>query len=93
MNRADIVQAMAQHSNLSQKASGEALDGALDALTLSLRKGEEVSIKGFGKFTVTDKKERPGRNPRTGETIPIAAHRAVKFTPHDSFKAEIQNRA
>ncbi|MEJ2576883.1 MAG: HU family DNA-binding protein [Gammaproteobacteria bacterium] len=80
MKKTELVDAMADAADISRAAAGRALDGLLEAVTKAMKEGEPVSIVGFGTFTVRDRAARTGRNPKTGDTIEIAASRtpAVK---------------
>ncbi len=81
MNKADLIAAMAAESGLSKVDSKKALDAFLAATTKALKKGERVTLVGFGSFVVGKRGERTGRNPRTGATIKIKAKKVVKFRP------------
>jgi integration host factor subunit alpha len=61
-----------------------------EELRASLAVGEQVKLSGFGNFDLRDKKERPGRNPKTGEEIPISARRVVTFRPGQKLKARVE---
>ncbi|MDU4653920.1 MAG: integration host factor subunit alpha [Klebsiella oxytoca] len=62
-----------------------------DKLGLSKRDGEQVKLSGFGNFDLRDKNQRPGRNPKTGEDIPITARRVVTFRPGQKLKSRVEN--
>ena len=79
MNKAELVEAMASKSGLSKADSKKALDGFLDATTGALKKGDRVSLVGFGSFSVSKRAARTGRTPQTGKEIKIAAKNVVKF--------------
>lgn len=79
MNKAELVEAIASKSGLSKADSKKALDGFLDATTGALKKGDRVSLVGFGSFSVSKRAARTGRNPQTGKEIKIAAKNVVKF--------------
>ena len=79
MNKAQLIDAIAFGSNLTKADSGKALGALTGAVRKALKNGERVSIPGFGSFSITERKARKGRNPRTGETIQIAAKSVVKF--------------
>ena len=80
MNKSDLIDAIADSAGLSKADAGRALDGFVNAITGALKKGQSVSLVGFGTFSVRDRAARTGRNPRTGENINIAAskHPAIK---------------
>lgn len=79
MNKTDLINYIADKSNLSYKNAANALDAFQEAVITTLQKQGSVSIVGFGSFSVTERPERTGRNPRTGETIVIAASNYPKF--------------
>ena len=69
MNKAELVDAVANAANLSKADAGRAVDAVVNSITAALKKGEQVSVVGFGTFGVKHRAARSGRNPRTGETI------------------------
>lgn len=87
MTKADLIDAVheAAGSDLSKKAVGELVEATVDALKDAIREGR-FSYPGFGTFTVKEQAAREGRNPRTGETIQIAASKRVGFKPAPKFK-------
>jgi DNA-binding protein HU-beta len=89
MIRADLVAAMAKASKGSKVSAERALNGFLDDVFDSLKKGRRVTIGGFGTFMVTRRAERNGRNPRTGKAIKIPACRVPRFKPSRSLKAAV----
>lgn len=89
MTKAELIDNVASGAGLSKADASRALDSALDAIKASLKKGEKVTLVGFGTFSVASRKARKGRNPRTGEEIKIAASKTPKFTPGKSLKQAI----
>lgn len=79
MNKSDLINAIAEKSGLTKADSKAALEAAVEAISAALAAGEKVALVGFGTFSVAEKAARTGINPRTKETIEIAAHKAVKF--------------
>ncbi|MFQ5719150.1 MAG: HU family DNA-binding protein [Acidobacteriota bacterium] len=79
MNKADLIDIIAKDVNLSKADAGRALDSFTKRITQSLKKGENVTLVGFGTFSVTKRKARTGRNPQTGEAIKIKARKVPKF--------------
>ena len=79
MNKSDLIEAIAKSADISKAAAGRALEGALAAIRTSLRKGQAVSLVGFGTFHVGRRASRSGRNPRTGAPIRIKAAKVPKF--------------
>lgn len=79
MNKTELVNAIAEKANLTKVDAKAALDATIAAITDALAEGDKVALIGFGTFAVTEKGARTGINPRTKETITIAARKAVKF--------------
>jgi len=79
LNKADLIEAIATDVNLSKADAGRALDSITKRITQTLKKGENVTLVGFGTFSVTKRKARTGRNPQTGEAIKIKARKVPKF--------------
>jgi DNA-binding protein HU-beta len=79
MNKAELIEAIATSSKLSKADAGRALDAMVEAVTKSLKKGDRVSLVGFGSFSVAKRAARTGRNPQTGKAIKIAAKKVAKF--------------
>ena len=86
MNKSDLIDAIADSAGLSKADAGRALDGLVDAVTGALKQGQSVSLVGFGTFSVRDRAARTGRNPRTGETIKIAASKNPAFKAGKALK-------
>ncbi|HHH13073.1 MAG TPA: HU family DNA-binding protein [Thiolapillus brandeum] len=86
MNKKELAEAMADAADISQAAAARALDGMIAAVTKALQDGESVSIVGFGTFLVRDRAARTGRNPKTGETIQIAASKSPAFKAGKALK-------
>lgn len=85
-----MIDAIAESAGLTKAQAGKALDAAVDAVTKALKAGDEVTLVGFGSFYVAEREERTGRNPRTGETIKIAAAKQPKFRAGKSLKDAVQ---
>lgn len=81
MNKTELTNNVAATSGLSQKDAALVVNAVLHVITTTMQQGDEVVIPGFGSFKVKDRPARTGRNPRTGESIKIAAKKVVKFTP------------
>ncbi|MBI3899381.1 MAG: HU family DNA-binding protein [Gammaproteobacteria bacterium] len=86
MNKTDLIQQVAQSAELSQTSASKAIDALFSVIANSLRNGEQVQLTGFGTFSVAERAARNGRNPRTGETITIAASRNPKFKAGKGLK-------
>jgi DNA-binding protein HU-beta len=79
MNKTDLIDAMAADAGISKAAAKKALDSFVNNVSGSLKKGDRVSLVGFGSFSVSKRSAREGRNPQTGATIKIKAKQVVKF--------------
>ena len=86
MNKTELVAAMAEQTNLSKKDAEAALKAFIDVVSEELKKGEKVQLVGFGTFEVSERAAREGRNPHTGEPMPIAASKAPKFKAGKALK-------
>jgi len=86
MNKAELVDAVANAANLSKADAGRAVDAVVNSVTAALKKGEQVSVVGFGTFGVKHRAARSGRNPRTGETIAIKASNVPGFKAGKALK-------
>jgi DNA-binding protein HU-beta len=89
MNKTQLIEAVASDSGLSKADSSRAIESLLDTVTKTLKKGDEVSITGFGKFSVVKRAARAGVNPRTGERVKIKASKAPKFAAGASLKQAV----
>jgi DNA-binding protein HU-beta len=89
MNKQDLVTEVAKFTCTKVEA-GKALDAVLAAIKKSLKKGESVTLVGFGTFSVTKRAARKGRNPQTGEPIKIAAKKVPKFTAGKALKDAVK---
>ena len=89
MTKANIIDAIAEKTGLTKKDSEAALKATLEAFESALKKGEKVQLIGFGTFEVKKRAAREGRNPRTGETIKIAASKTVSFSAGSALKDAI----
>lgn len=86
MNKAELIEAIAESADLSKMTAGRALEAVTEAVVESLQKGDQVSIIGFGTFAVKHRPARKGRNPKTGAEIDIAAANVPGFKPGKAFK-------
>lgn len=90
MNKQDLIESIAKSADLSKAAAGRALDAAVTAVRSSLKKGQSVTIVGFGTFSVGKRAARTGRNPRTGAEIRIRAAKVVKFKAGKALKDAVK---
>jgi DNA-binding protein HU-beta len=86
VNKSDLVDAIAKSADLSKAAAARALDATVDTIKKALKKGDTVSLVGFGTFKVGKRAARNGRNPRTGATIKIKAAKVPKFSAGKGLK-------
>lgn len=86
MNKSELIDIIATQAEISKAAAGRAVDSAIAAITKSLKKGDDVTLVGFGTFSVTKRAARSGRNPQTGATIKIKAAKVPKFRPGKALK-------
>jgi DNA-binding protein HU-beta len=90
MTKSEFIDRVASQSGLSKKDAGTAVDAVINSIEDALSGGEEVSFTGFGKFHVAERGAREGRNPRTGETMQIAASKVPRFTAGSGLKKAIR---
>ena len=86
MNKTELIAAIAEKTELSKKDAEKALKAFTDVVADELKKGEKIQLVGFGTFEVSERKAREGRNPQTGEIMPIAASKAPKFKAGKALK-------
>jgi DNA-binding protein HU-beta len=89
MNKSQLIEAVASDSGLSKADSSRAIESLLDTVSRTLKKGDEVIITGFGKFSVVKRAARQGVNPRTGERVKIKASKAPKFSAGATLKQAV----
>ena len=90
MNKQEFIDAVSEKTGISKKDCGEIMDACYEVLAETLKKGEDVTISGIGKWEVRSREARQGVNPRTGESIEIAACKAPSFKAGKKFKTDIQ---
>jgi DNA-binding protein HU-beta len=90
MNKTELIKAMAENAEVSQAAAGKALAGVLAAITKALKKGDKVTLVGFGTFSVTKRAARAGRNPQTGKAIKIPARKVVRFKAGSKLAGKVK---
>ena len=86
MTKTDLISAVAEKSGLTKKDAEKAVAAVIDSITETLANGEKVQLVGFGTFEVAERAAREGRNPHTGEPMPIAASKAPKFKAGKALK-------
>lgn len=90
MNKNDLVESIARSANISKVAAERGLNGMLQTMSSAMEGGERVTLVGFGSFSVINRAPRLGRNPRTGEEVPIPSRRGVKFRPGKALVERLQ---
>jgi len=90
MTKAELIERMAQRAKISKRAAGIALNTLVEAITNTLKNGDKVALVGFGTFSVSKRKARTARNPRTGETIEVPAKMAPKFKAGRDLKNAVK---
>jgi DNA-binding protein HU-beta len=90
MNKAELVDKIAKSAKISKKAANTAVDSFTGSVTAALKKGERVTLVGFGSFDVRKRAARKGRNPRTGGTLNIPAKRVVRFRAGAELKKKVK---
>lgn len=86
MNREDLIEAVANDSEITKAMAKRVLTATLEQIQAAVARGDKVSLTGFGIFSATTRGARMGRNPKTGEPIPISASTTPKFTPGKGFR-------
>lgn len=89
MSKADLVDKIAKDAAISKAASEKAINALLEGVTSSLKKGQSVTLIGFGTFSLGKRAARTGRNPQTGATLKIKAKKVAKFKPGAALKAAV----
>ena len=89
MNKNDLIGVVAEKANVTKAQAGDAVDAVFDAITGSLKKGDEVRLVGFGTFSVSKRKASVGRNPATGAEINLPESNQAKFKPGTGLKDAI----
>ena len=93
LTKADLAEMLFEELGLNKREAKELVEGFFEEIRTALESNEQVKLSGFGNFDLRDKKTRPGRNPKTGEEIPISARRVVTFKPGQKLKARVESYA
>lgn len=91
MNKSELIDAIAESADLPKAAAGRALDATIEAVTAALKQGDQVSLVGFGTFSVKHRAARTGRNPQTGNEIEIAASNVPSFKAGKALKDAVND--
>jgi integration host factor subunit alpha len=90
LTKADMAAKLFEELGLNKREAKEMVEMFFEEIRLSLEQGRQVKLSGFGNFDLREKKQRPGRNPKTGKEIPISARRVVTFRPGQKLKARVE---
>lgn len=90
LTKADMAERLFEELGLNKREAKEIVELFFEEIRKALEHGQQVKLSGFGNFDLRDKNERPGRNPKTGEEIPITARRVVTFRPGQKLKSRVE---
>ncbi len=90
LTKADLAEKLFEDLGLNKREAKEIVDAFFEEIRQALEANEQVKLSGFGNFDLRDKRQRPGRNPKTGEEIPILARRVVTFRPGQKLKVRVE---
>lgn len=93
LTKADISERLFTELGLNKREAKDIVEMFFEKVRVALETGQQVKLSGFGNFDLRDKKQRPGRNPKTGEEIPISARRVVTFRPGQKLKSRVESHA
>jgi len=93
LTKADMAERLFEEVGLNKREAKELVELFFEEIRTALESGEPVKLSSFGNFELRDKNERPGRNPKTGEEIPISARRVVTFRPGQKLKSRVESYA
>jgi integration host factor subunit alpha len=93
LTKADLAERLFEEVGLNKREAKELVECFFEEIRTALESGTTVKLSGFGNFDLRDKNQRPGRNPKTGEEIPISARRVVTFRPGQKLKARVETYA
>ncbi|HHE8713143.1 TPA: integration host factor subunit alpha [Haemophilus influenzae] len=90
ITKLDIIEYLSDKYHLSKQDTKNVVENFLEEIRLSLESGHDVKLSGFGNFELRDKSSRPGRNPKTGDVVPVSARRVVTFKPGQKLRARVE---
>ena len=90
LTKSEMADKLFEELGLNKREAKELVEQFFEEIRICLENNEQVKLSGFGNFDLRDKRQRPGRNPKTGEAIPISAHRVVTFRPGQKLKAKVE---
>ncbi len=91
LTKADMAEKLFEELGMNKREAKDLVEVFFEEIRGALERGEQVKLSGFGNFDLRDKNQRPGRNPKTGEEIPITARRVVTFRPGQKLKARVED--
>jgi len=91
LTKADMAERLSSEQQLSKRDAKDMVEAFFEEVSSSLINNEQVKLSGFGNFDLRDKRSRPGRNPKTGEEVPISARRVVTFRPGQKLKDRVES--
>ncbi len=91
LTKAELAENLFENIGITKRDAKETVEAFFEEIRKALESGEQVKLSGFGNFDLREKNERPGRNPKTGEDIPITARRVVTFRPGQKLKARVES--
>lgn len=91
LTKAEVAEHLYEKVGLSKRDAKNMVEVFFEEIRETLESGEQVKLSGFGNFDIREKKERPGRNPKTGEDIPISARKVVTFRPGQKLKSRVED--
>ena len=90
VTKIDIIEFLSKKHNLNKADAKMLVEGFFEEIRIALASGEEVKLSGFGNFELRNKASRPGRNPKTGESVPVSARRVVSFKPGQKLRGRLE---
>jgi len=90
MTKAELIEKVSKDAKVTKAAAGKSIDAIIDGITKALKKGDRVSLVGFGSFSVSNRKARTGRNPQTGKPIKIAARKVARFKAGSALRKAVK---
>lgn len=90
LTKVELAESLVEKLNLTKREAKDLVESFFEEIRVALEGGEDVKLSGFGNFELRDKASRPGRNPKTGESIPVSARRVVVFKPGQKLRARVE---
>ncbi|EEX49852.1 integration host factor subunit alpha [Pasteurella multocida] len=90
LTKVELAENLIEKLNLNKRDAKELVENFFEEIRVALETGEDVKLSGFGNFELRDKASRPGRNPKTGESVPVSARRVVSFKPGQKLRTRVE---